>query len=93
VNPRRYGAATFFDYARWRLSVFTREEAEAIISYLKYRRDSDPHGIQKSEIDAALDLFWLERAENAPTASDLARHRAEEEGNVAAMGVDAVRGS
>ena len=27
INPRRYGAMTSYDYARWRLSVFTREEA------------------------------------------------------------------
>jgi hypothetical protein len=27
VNPRRYGAMTFYDYALYRLSVFTREEA------------------------------------------------------------------
>jgi hypothetical protein len=90
VNPRRYGAATFFDYARWRLSVFTREEAEAIVAYLKYRRDSDPDGIQRAEIDAALNLFWMERAENAPTATDLARHLAEEKGYLAAIGEDGV---
>jgi len=34
VNPRRYGAVTWYDYARYRLSVFTREEAEAIVAYL-----------------------------------------------------------
>jgi hypothetical protein len=92
VNPRRYGAATFYDHARWRLSVFAREEARAIVAYLKYRRDSRPRGIQMAEIDAALSRFWLQRAESAPTASDLARHLSEDEAYLAAIGADALRG-
>jgi hypothetical protein len=91
VNPRRYGAATFYDYARWRLSIFAGEEAKAIVAYLTYKRDSDPHGIQREEIDAALSLFWLERAQNAPTAGDLAQHLTKEEDCLAEIGVDAVR--
>jgi hypothetical protein len=90
VNPRRYGAATFLDYARWRLSIFTREEAKAIVAYLKYKRESDPHSIEGDEIDAALSLFWLGRAENAPTASDLARHQREEEEYLPEISADAV---
>ena len=86
VNPRRYGAATFFDHARWRLSIFTREEARAIVAYLRHKRDSDPHRLQSEEIEPALSLFWLERAENAPTAGSLARHLAEEEEYLAAIG-------
>ena len=35
VNPRRYGAMTWHDHARCLLSVFTREEAQAIVAYLK----------------------------------------------------------
>lgn len=92
MNPRRHGAATFFDYARWRLSIFAREEAEAIVAYLKHRRDSDPHGIQREEIDSALGLFWLDRAQNAPTAGDLARHLRAEEEYLASVRADAVRG-
>ena len=42
VNPRRFGAMTFCDYARFRLSVFTREEAGAIVAYLEFKRDEDP---------------------------------------------------
>ena len=34
LNPRRFGAMTFEDYARFRLSVFTREEAAAIVAYI-----------------------------------------------------------
>ena len=37
INPIRYGALTFLDYARHRLSVFCREEATAILTYLEYR--------------------------------------------------------
>lgn len=92
MNPRRHGAATFFDYARWRLSIFAREEAQAIVAYLKHRRDSDPHGIQREEIDSALGLFWLDRAQNAPTAGDLARHLRAEEEYLASVRADAVRG-
>ena len=38
MNPRRYGAMTSYDYARYRLSNFTREEAEAIVAYLEKLR-------------------------------------------------------
>ena len=79
---------TFYDYARWRLSIFTREEAQAIVAYLRYRRDSDPYGIDKKQIEAALNLYWLERTENAPTAESLKQHLIEEEEYLTAIGVD-----
>lgn len=85
VNPRRYGATTFFDYARWRLSVFTREEAQAIVAYLRYKRDVDPHNIQRDQIEAALELYWLERIKAAPPAERLRRHLAEEEAYLTAL--------
>ena len=88
VNPKRYGAITFYDYACWRLSVFTREEAQAIVAYLRYRRDSDPHSVDKEQIEAALNLYWLERAKNAPPAESLKQHLIEEEEYLAAIGVD-----
>ena len=50
-----------------RLSVFAREEAAAVVSYLEYRREDDQHGIDERAIDAALELFWYERARTAPT--------------------------
>jgi hypothetical protein len=74
LNPRRYGAMTFYDYARYRLSIFAREEAEAIVAYLEYRRDSDFNGIDTSSITAALDGFWRERATTAPYSSALRKH-------------------
>ena len=79
VNPKRYGAMTFYDYACWRLSIFTREEAQAIVAFLRYRRDSDPYGLDKKQIEAALNLFWLERTKNAPSATSLRQHLIEEE--------------
>ena len=78
VNPRRYGAMTFADLARYRLSAFTQEEAQALVAYLSYKRDTDAPGSRQSEIEAALKTFWLERARHAPTAQRLQRHLEEE---------------
>ncbi len=80
VNPRRYGAMTSYDYVRCRLSVFTREEAQAIVAYLRYKRDADPHMLDKDKIDAAVNGYWLDRAANAPVADSL-KHHVEEEAN------------
>jgi hypothetical protein len=85
VNPRRYGAMTSHDYARYRLSVFTREEANAIVAYLQFKRDSDPDIIDRQVIEAALDSFWLERARTAPRAASLAKYLAEEKEYLAAI--------
>jgi hypothetical protein len=78
VNPRRYGAMTWFDHARSTLAIFTREEAGAIVAYLEWRRDADPHGINRETIDAALDAFWRQRANEAPTQEALRQHVHEE---------------
>lgn len=74
VNPRRYGAMTWHDHARAHLSIFTQEEAGAIVAYLEYKRDADPHGLYRDEIDAALAGFWRDRAERGPTQESLRRH-------------------
>jgi hypothetical protein len=84
VNPRRYGAITTRDYARMRLSVFTREEASAIVAYLEYRRAAGEQ-YDRPPIDAALDGFWRERAASAPTAAALESHLAEDARYVAAL--------
>jgi hypothetical protein len=76
INPRRYGAATFEDYARYRLSIFTRDEAAAIVAYLKFKGEQDDY--ERARVEAALDGFWLRRASSAPTAETLQRHLAEE---------------
>jgi hypothetical protein len=79
VSPRRYGGMTWQDYARYRLSVFTREEANGIVAYLQWRRGIDSlAGLGTRPIDDALDLFWLERARAAPTAEVLEHQLAEE---------------
>ena len=85
LNPRRFGAMTFYDYARYRLSVFTREEASAIVAYLEYKRDSDPNVIDTQDIDAALESFWLERSQTAPQAESLGEHIAQQEEYLAAI--------
>ena len=92
VNPRRYGAATFYDYARWRLSIFTREEAEAIVAYLTYKKEADPYHLHDEMIDAALDLFWLDRAANAPSAEALKQHLKSEADFLAAITPDSPHG-
>jgi hypothetical protein len=84
LNPGRYGAATFYDFAHYRLSIFTREEAQAIVSYLEYKQDVDPTSPDRMRIEAALDSYWRERARNAPAAERLRRHIIERDEFVAA---------
>jgi hypothetical protein len=85
INPRRYGAATRYDYARYRLSVFTREEAGAIVAYLECRREADPDTVDHAAIEAALQSFWQERAQTAPVAASLQQYLAEHEAYPVAM--------
>ena len=85
LNPRRFGASTFLDYARYRLSIFNREEAKAIVAYLEYKRDSAGQWTENKHIDAALGLFWKERARVAPEASALRAHIKEQEEYLAAV--------
>ncbi len=88
VNPRRYGAATWYDYARYRLSVFMREEASAIVAYLECKRDFDEDLLDREGIEAALGSFWLERAWTAPSAESLEQHLAEQDEYLAAIRTD-----
>lgn len=85
VNPKRYGAMTWSDYARHRLSAFTREEAKAIVEFMLYKREQDSADPRASRIDAALHEFWLDRSENAPTREALEAHVREEERFTAAL--------
>ncbi|HEX3377065.1 MAG TPA: hypothetical protein VHS29_09415 [Candidatus Acidoferrales bacterium] len=85
LNPKRYGAMTWSDYACHRLSVFTREEAKAIVAYMIYKRERDSSGLDKLRIDAALNEFWLDRAENAPTRDAVEAHVQEEARFTAAL--------
>ena len=84
INPQRYGAVTFYDYVRYRFSVFTREEAGAICAYLQLKLEaSEDYG--KPAIQAALDSFWLERAATAPTRADLREHLDQQQAYLAAV--------
>src|SRR5215204_661588 len=88
INPRRYGAMTSYDYARYRLSIFTREEAGAIVAYLEFKRDSDPDVIDRQAIDTALQSFGLERWWTAPRARSLEQHLVEQEEYLGAIRSD-----
>lgn len=78
VNPQRYGAMTWQDHARSQFSVFTKEEAGAIVAYLEYKRDEDSHGLNAEDINAALDGFWRDRAATGPTHQAVRQHLKEE---------------
>jgi hypothetical protein len=78
LNPYRYGAMTMEDYARYRLSIFTREEAAAIVAYLEYKHDGQEVEALRAPIVSALDRFWRERATEAPTAESLRTHVAKQ---------------
>jgi hypothetical protein len=83
LNPRLYGASTFFDYARHRLSIFTREEAKAIVAYLEYKQER--RGYEVERIERALNDFWRERSKVAPQAAELANYIKEKEEYLAAV--------
>lgn len=84
INPLRYGAMTFYDYACYRLSVFAREESSAIVDYLRYKRDSEESELERDRIDAALESFWIERAVSAPSIKELKEHLIEKDQFLAA---------
>jgi hypothetical protein len=79
LNPKRYGAMKWSDYARYRLSVFTREEARAIVAYIDYKRKNGATDLDKPRIEAALREFWLDRAKNAPSREELETHLQQED--------------
>jgi hypothetical protein len=83
LNPKRYGAMTWSDSARHRLSVFTKEEAQATVAYMTYKSQHDTMGLDKPQVQTALKEFWLDRAENAPLRATL-EARLVEDGNFTA---------
>ena len=84
LNPIRYGAMTLADYARFRLSVFTREEAAGIVDYLRYVAERDPD-TARTAVEESLQQFWLDRARHAPTATAVAEQQREEDAFGAAV--------
>ena len=61
-----------------RVSVFTRDEAQAIVAYLEYKRDADSHKLNTEAIKAALDCFWRDRAANGPMHHEIRLHLKQE---------------
>lgn len=86
INPHRYGAASFYDYNRYRLSVFTREEAAVIVAYLEFKRQVVSSDWEKQAIQEALSIFWLERAQSAPTGQALSGYLRQQEELLTARG-------
>lgn len=60
VNPRRYGERTWFDEKAHKFAVFDREQVRAIVSYLKFKRETDE--FKRDAIDQALANYWSRRA-------------------------------
>ena len=65
VNARRYGARTWFDQARARFSVFTRDESKAIVAFLECRAEQSE--FDRDVIHQALNAFWREKAGETPS--------------------------
>jgi hypothetical protein len=63
VNPRRYGARTWFDAATYRFSCFNQKQASAIVGFLELKRKSkDAVEFEQRMIDDALESYWFARA-------------------------------
>lgn len=59
VNPRRYGAWTWFEARAERCEVFTRDEADAIIAYLEFVAARER--FSRAKIEQALHNYWRPR--------------------------------
>lgn len=63
IDSRRRTGEKWSDYARRRFGGFTPQQATAIVSYLKYKRDSeDALPSTRQVIEDALDSYWREQA-------------------------------
>jgi len=60
INPRRYGTQTWWDCMCAKFQSFTREQADAVVQYLEWRRDSD--NLDVTVIEQALTNYWRPRA-------------------------------
>ncbi|MEF9385926.1 DUF6714 family protein [Ralstonia solanacearum species complex bacterium KE056] len=64
-NPRRYGARTRWDGTVFRCSVFSVEQAKAIVEYLLFKvAEEGERGYFTPHIRQALSNYWLVRAES-----------------------------
>lgn len=74
INPKIYGASTWYEYSCSRLSTFTREETSAIVAYLNYKLNLVETDCEKEMIEASLRIFWLKRTHTAPLAEELTNY-------------------
>jgi hypothetical protein len=66
INPARYGKRTWFEEARLRFELFTRQQAAAVVAYLEYKAQQDPY--ERVKIQQALVNYW--RGAASMTASE-----------------------
>lgn len=60
LNPKRYGDRTWWDYATFRFSVFSREQCRVISEYLKFKMESSDS--DNSAMKKVLENYWSPRA-------------------------------
>jgi hypothetical protein len=63
VNPRRYGARTWFEESSQRFAVFNRAQSLAILNYLWLKGESDDS--RREAIQQAIENYWLTRGGEA----------------------------
>ncbi len=56
IDPARFGDRTWLDAKRYRFSVFTSEEAKAIVAYLEFRAQGDP--FDRARVAQAIANYW-----------------------------------
>lgn len=63
INPKRYGERTWWDYKRFRFSVFNKEQSSAIVEYLRFKSDlSQFPEANKTAIEQAIENYWEPRS-------------------------------
>lgn len=60
LNPRRYGSRTWMDAMQHRFSVFSREQAQVIVRYLRHR--AAVYDFDRPNIEQAIANYWQSRA-------------------------------
>ena len=60
VNPLRYGERTWFDAQRHQFAMFNKQEAAAIVAFLRFKHQIDEYS--RPQIEQALRNYWEARA-------------------------------
>lgn len=64
VNPKRYGARTWYDAKRYRFSVFNNEQVKVIEHYLKFKLISeDLVDFEEKSVRESLTNYWAKCSE------------------------------